>query len=353
MKISLKEIKAVSSYGGISFYLPNAVAIFGNGDFAVLDSGNNRVCKFTSSIEEVKSIGNCREGLGDYIFKEPVALSISEEGFVYISDWHNHRVIIFDKWLNYVDEFGHYGNINKNDKRLDFAKAKLGFFYKAAKKGNYLEKHFEENNSVVDQWGYSLRLLYESTVRNIRKYGALGFIKNIILDEEHFMNKPNGVTIFNNQIIVSQKNNRCISIYEKCKPHKLIEHIFSPKAGTIFGRLGNIYSIGQNRLFICDERNSEIWMLNDDFKLIDSLTGNDSGVGAFLPFSCCMITINILCVCGGLNFQFIDIQSKKIVYQSTNIGELHGIEFDRTRKLLYVVDRSNSVIRIYRVEVDN
>jgi hypothetical protein len=168
------------------------------------------------------------------------------------------------------------------------------------------------------------------------------------------MNKPNGVAFYKNRVVISQKNSRCLSVYrwdEASKTYRPISHHFGPSDGVLFGRLANTAYDMSGYLYVCDEQQGVIWILNSDFDLSDSIIGQDSGLGQFLPFSCCLLNEDLLCVCGGLNFQMIDLCDKSVVYYSENIGELHGVAYDQDSERLYIADRSNALIRVYQLEL--
>ena len=176
----------------------------------------------------------------------------------------------------------------------------------------------------------------------------------MIVTSNDAINKPNGVAFYQDQVVISQKNSKCISLYHRDTELKTwipISHCFGPSESVSFGRLGNVVFDSVGYLYVCDERQNIIWKLDRDFKLVDSITGWDSGVGmdSFLPFSCCLLNKNLLCVCGGLNFQIISLQDKSVIYCSENMGELHGVAYNHKFNRLYVADRSHSVVRAFQL----
>ncbi|MBW3550139.1 MAG: serine hydrolase, partial [Proteobacteria bacterium] len=77
-------------------------AVLGDGGVVVADGGNNRLLLFDEKLQFVKSIGHL--GLGQYRFKEPVGVFVSPHDHIYVADWHNHRIVVYDWDLNYLDE---------------------------------------------------------------------------------------------------------------------------------------------------------------------------------------------------------------------------------------------------------
>ena len=70
------------------------------------DGGNNRICLLDKEGKYINTIGR-------YLFKEPVGIVVSPDREVYVTDCHNHRVVIYRKDLKYIGEFGHYGGLKQ------------------------------------------------------------------------------------------------------------------------------------------------------------------------------------------------------------------------------------------------
>jgi hypothetical protein len=73
-----------------AFYLPATVALDGAGNIYVLDSGNNRIQKFTPDAKYLATFG--RQGQGPGEFSYPTWLDIDSAGNLYVSDPMNERV---------------------------------------------------------------------------------------------------------------------------------------------------------------------------------------------------------------------------------------------------------------------
>jgi hypothetical protein len=344
----IQEIKACA---GEKLSLPNGVAVLNEG-IVVADGGNNRVCLLDIQGKVKESIGGL--GFGKYRFREPVGVFVSPKQEVYVTDWHNHRVVVYDRNLKYLTEFGHYSELRPSSSVASTVRRVIEFFRRLAYVGSYIPQHFLSDKKPKGLPTYSLSLLVNGLAYWYQRNGSISDALRMMTSSYDAMNKPNGVAFYKDQIVISQKNSRCLSVYhsdEVSKTYLPISHHFGPSDEVLFGRLGNITYGLAGYLYVCDERQGVIWKLNSDFDLSDSIRGHDSGLGQFLPFSCCLLNEDLLCVCGGLNFQMIDLRDKSMVYCSEDIGELHSVAYDQSSERLYIADRSNALIRVYQLKL--
>jgi len=347
----IKFIQEINSCSGEKLFLPNGVAVLDGGSIVVADGGNDRVCLLDSNGNALKSIGG--KGFGKYRFKEPVGVFVSPDQKIYVPDWHNHRVVVYDKDLKYLGEFGHYGKLESTSFLAGNIRGVLRFLKSLAYTGSYARHHF----ASVSQKGseskrFSLQLLLKGLAYWYKRNTSLSAAVRMMFSTYDAINKPNGVAFYQDRIVVSQKNSRCLSVYYRDRDSHTyvpVTHYLGPTSNGKFGRLGNIAYDTQGFLYVCDERENVIWKLNTDFQLVDAIIGQNSGTGEFLPFSCCHIDDNTLVVCGGLNFQIIDLSDNEVVYCSEDIGELHGVAYDKKRDKLYVVNRSKGAIHVYKI----
>jgi len=351
--IQVELVREVEYCGGIRFYLPDGVSVFDNGNIIVADSGNDRICLLEPNGKTIKSIGG--KGFGQYKFKEPVGVFVSPDQEIYVADWHNHRVAIYNEDLEYLGEFGHYGRIDGGKGVILKLRVIKRFLQMLAYRGSYQRYHFkaEEEEIVPANKKYSFQLLLKGLLYWYhRNHNSTMAGLRMLVSKYDAMDKPNGVAFYKNRIYISQKNSRCISIYKKIDESDapvFVSHCFGPQQSMSFGRLGNITCDEEGFIYVCDEYAHKIWKLDHDFKLVREIIGQDSGLGTFMPFSCCLIQKNVLAVCGCLNFQLIDLDISKVLYCSDSIGELHGIAYDRKNSRLYVADRSNGAIKVYQI----
>jgi DNA-binding beta-propeller fold protein YncE len=352
--ISIRPNKIIKKCDDKRLFLPNGVAIFDDGNIIVADSGNDRICLFDQDGKTLTSIGG--KGFGQYNFKEPVGVFVSPDQKAYVADWHNHRVVVYDENLEYLGEFGHYGRIATGKGLIDKLRVVRRFLQILAYKGSYHRYHFkfEEEVIVPANKNHSLQLLLKGLLYWRRRNASSAMTSlRMMVAEYDAIDKPNGVAFYEDRIYVSQKNSRCISMYKKIAESDqpvFISHCFGPQESSSFGRLGNITCDEQGFLYVCDEYAYKIWKLDHDFKFAGEIVGLDSGIGRFMPFSCCLIQNSVIVVCGCLNFQLIDFDAGRVLYCSDTIGELHGVAYDRKNGRLYVADRSNGAIKVFDIK---
>ena len=96
---------------------PQDIAIDATGNVFVADMTNNRVVKLTNDLQYVTHIGVRGSVRRDESgFDRPRGLEIDGDGFLYVTDTNeNHRVMRFDKDLNFVDQFGFAGESRTDD----------------------------------------------------------------------------------------------------------------------------------------------------------------------------------------------------------------------------------------------
>jgi DNA-binding beta-propeller fold protein YncE len=349
------KIEVVAEYRecrGMPFSQPNGVAVFASGAIIVADGANNRICVLDETGGEAQYGG--REGFAQDRFKEPVGVFVSPVQHAYVADWHNHRVVVFDENLNYIGEVGRYGKVAKGgegawDKLWRIA----SFVYSLTWSGTYVDRHFVGNKRETGtKRRRSVKLLAEGLSYWVKLNGSLLAAGRRAISAEGMLDKPNGVAFLQDRLIViSQKNARCLSLFrtgEGVAKFSAVRNVFGPTAERRFGRLGNVVLAKDGLLYVCDERQHCIWKFDTELRFQGALElGVDSGTGEFLPFSCASLTKELLVVCGGLNFQIIDLGAEAVVFCSENLGELHGVAYDERRHRLYVADRSGGVIRAY------
>jgi DNA-binding beta-propeller fold protein YncE len=96
------NLEFVREWGAGSFFGPRDVAIDGDGNVLVVDTGNKRVVKFTPEGEEIQVYG--RGGDGPLEFNEPSSIFLAPNGDIYVADFWNQRIQIFDSQFRYRDE---------------------------------------------------------------------------------------------------------------------------------------------------------------------------------------------------------------------------------------------------------
>ncbi len=95
-KVSLELVRTIGTIeaedDNFLFYMPSDIALDGQGNMFILDSGNHRIQKFTPDGQYVTTIGNKGQGPGEFVY--PLSLDVDSRGYLYISDPGNQRVQI-------------------------------------------------------------------------------------------------------------------------------------------------------------------------------------------------------------------------------------------------------------------
>ncbi|MEZ4573037.1 MAG: NHL repeat-containing protein [Thermomicrobiales bacterium] len=91
---------------------PFFMAVDGNGDVWIADSGNNRIQKFSRDGQFLSGIGWFGTDPGQ--FQLPLGLAIAADGSIYVVDSHNHRVQQFSADGQFMRQFGAEGNGRHN-----------------------------------------------------------------------------------------------------------------------------------------------------------------------------------------------------------------------------------------------
>ena len=107
----------VSRAGHDTFIGPTACAIVPNGDIVIADGhwprpttaqqDGDRIVRITKEGKFVSEFGKLGSGSGE--FMGPHALAFDSQGRLFVADRSNNRVQIFDRDMNFVDEWRHFG----------------------------------------------------------------------------------------------------------------------------------------------------------------------------------------------------------------------------------------------------
>lgn len=92
-------VETVIEEGAYSY--PTGIAVAANGDFYVVDTGNDQVQKYSSTGTLLDTYGN-GTGSGNDQFNFPYALAIDSAGNIYVADAGNDRIQKFDSSMNYL-----------------------------------------------------------------------------------------------------------------------------------------------------------------------------------------------------------------------------------------------------------
>ena len=107
----------VSQAGPATFIGPTACAIAPNGDIVIADGhwprpttaqqDGDRIVRITKEGKFVSEFGKLGSGPGE--FMGPHALAFDSQGRLFVADRSNNRVQVFDRDMNFVDEWRHFG----------------------------------------------------------------------------------------------------------------------------------------------------------------------------------------------------------------------------------------------------
>ncbi len=326
MKIELLEtIKTVDNK---NLYLPNSVCINAN-KIIISDGGNNRVCIIDDKQEY--SIGTF--GIGKYNFKEPV-YSVLADNTIFVCDWHNHRVVQYEN-KKFKNQIGILGNKNENTLKLIFK-----FLKSLAVNGSYIEKHFNVKETTKFKKSNLQRI--KNLIRGLSFYGLNLKILITNIMKKIYINKPNGCIVVNKQLVFTQKNNKCISVYDLEKK-EIVKEVDSATLDINFGRLGQICYF-EKKIYVCDETNNILWIFSEKLELLDKKT-----LTSYNLFSIA-INKNYITTCGETGFSIFN-HDYELLFEKIGDGEYHGVALDKD--VLYVCNRLEHQIEKYKIIKDN
>jgi sugar lactone lactonase YvrE len=90
------------------FSWPSGIAVDGSGNIYVVDTGNNRIQKFTSDGQFITKWGIEGSGEGDFVYVDGIATD--QNGNVYVIDSYNNRIQKFTSEGEFISTFGVFGS---------------------------------------------------------------------------------------------------------------------------------------------------------------------------------------------------------------------------------------------------
>jgi sugar lactone lactonase YvrE len=133
------------------FYTPHDIAVDINGYVYVVEWGNNRIQKFTSNGTFVTMWGSI--GMGPGQFHAPHGIAVDTNGNVYVTEVYNHLVQKFNSNGEFITKWGSRGS---RDGRFRFPRGiaidSNGNVY-VADSNNYRIQKFSPNGLFITKWG--------------------------------------------------------------------------------------------------------------------------------------------------------------------------------------------------------
>lgn len=322
--MKLELLKTIKTIDNKKIFLPNSVFLDAD-KIVITDGGNNRVCV----IDNINEYSIGAFGIGKYKFKEPV-YSMEFEDKLFVCDWHNHRILQYNNKI-FESQIGIFGN-----KNVSIYNIILRFVKSFASNGSFIEKHF--NIDKRKKLKKSKLQGVANTLKGILFYGVNVTIFTTNLIKKNYINKPNGCVFLNNKLIFTQKNNKCISVYDLEKK-EIVKEVDNRDQGIDFGRLGQI-SCFDNKIYVCDETNNFLWIFSSGLNFIDKKT-----ITSYNIFSV-SLSNQYIATCGETGFSVFS-HDFELLSEKIGDGEYHGVALGKD--VLYVCNRSESQIEKYKL----
>lgn len=303
--------------------LPDSVKVYCD-SIIIAESGKDRILVVKNG-----QVDYWVEGVecGAKGFSEPVNATLFE-GRLYICDWFNHRVVIIENG-QFVGQVGVPGLLSGS-----FLRSCLFFLKSLGMSGTYNDSHFDGKSQNLSQFS-----LKKGVVMLFFYARRIGLFVRCISNKE-FINKPNDCLIRDSTLYITQKDNRCVTIYD-LERKKVLRNLVMYPDGLGLGRLGQMCEYGA-RLYFCDETNSRVGVLERDM-----VVGYHILALGFKPFS--ISVSDKLIVIGGesaVAFYTIDwVKLDEIDFE----GECHGVTIFGA--VVLVADRLNG--RVLSVSVEH
>ena len=206
--------------GDKEFSSPNAIAIHGDYMY-IADSSNHRIQKLSAlhqnNYELLDTIGE--KGSGDKQFDYPRGICFDPYGTMYVSDWNNHRIAIFESTGNFREikhpqikrpwgiAFDPHGNLHVVSYDSDVHSVNI-----FTPEGHHLQNYGDKNLSypsaiAIDEEGYSFVVENNGSSSRLQVFNPQhDFMKSIT-----GFSSSKGVTIARDgTVLVGDYNNYCI-----------------------------------------------------------------------------------------------------------------------------------------------
>ena len=229
-----------------------------SGDIYVSDYNNNRVQVFDSNLEFKRNFGS--KGMAEGQFKNPLGMAFDSKGNIIVCDYSNHRVQMFDRKFQFVRSFGCEGMRNAQ------------FKYPCG-----VSVDSEDNIYVVDKGNHRVQVFSNQGVFK-RTFGGRG------MGASQF-NFPWDIEVSRDgTLFISDEDNNRIQVLDN--QGKYLFHI--GEQGAERGQFNQPRSIclferGEHRyLIVCDRNNHRVQIFNSiDGTFISSFGSHGPQQGEF------------------------------------------------------------------------
>jgi len=223
------------------FKRPFGMTIDSKGNLFVCDWGNDRIQIFNSEGKFISTFGSYGKGNGQ--FDKPWGIAINSKGSFIISDRNNHRIQIFDSEGNFILTFGSNGNENGQFDYPDGICVDL-----------------IDNIYVCDSWNNRIQI-FDSKGKFISTFGSYG-------SRDGQLHGPIGITINSKgNIIVSESGNPRIQIFDS--KGNFISNFGDEgdKEGEFNFPRGVCVDLNDN-ILVCDDDNNRIQVFDPEGEYI-------------------------------------------------------------------------------------
>ncbi len=168
------------------FNQPTDIAVNRDGEIFVTDGYvNSRIVKFSADGEFLKAWGKRGKGKGE--FNTPHAITLDNNGTIYVSDRANYRIQIFDNDGNTLGEWTDLGLSTLSDLGKDTLDGLYwgndGFFYGTTGWGNKVIR-LGDGGRLESVWGNSPSTQYEASTNLRRPPGQFNGVHGLCLDKD-------------------------------------------------------------------------------------------------------------------------------------------------------------------------
>ncbi len=343
MILQITKKQSFTHFGDSSLKWPNSASCFADGRIAIADSGHDRVVVLSAEGTPLWSGGG--RGFALSHLREPIGVFVTPNQYLIVSDWHNHRLVVYTTDLQVSHQLGHLGRLTPVKNIKDFVRIARSFLGNIAIGQFGVDRYFTHGKPQHAKNWFSLSMM----LRGLGYYAAHPQkLYKIFCDSDLAMLKPNGAVFPVGHMLITQKDFQCLSLYkfteDSWKTPEFVRHLhkFGPDNADRFDRLANLTMDAAGNIYVCDQQNYRIALFSPNLEYIRQYDYSRERPDG--PFSCCIIDETYLAAVAGFTLEIRYIDTDEIVHEDSGFDETHGIAWDRGNRFLYVVDRSGHAV---------